>query len=221
MAFCSNCGQPIPDGGKFCASCGTPVAAPAAPVAQPEPMPVATPVEIQPEPEPVAPAVEIQPEPEPIPVQAPQYAPGTMIGMDVDDDMESGAEPQPIVGTYVAPGRGVQVQAPVQPRPQVQQQARPVQPQPQVQAQARPVQPQPQVQARPAQQPAMSTKQGKKVWPIILIIGGGVAALAVIIIAAVLLIGKASSSAAGEGTALVDMLDDAAYNKEIENGYDE
>ena len=45
--------------------------------------------------------------------------------------------------------------------------------------------------------------------------------MAVIIVAAVLLIGKASSSAAGEGTALVDMLDDAAYNKEIENGYDE
>ena len=191
-------------------------------------------------------------QPEPVQAQAPQYAPGTMIGMDVDDDMESGAEPQPIVGTYVAPGRGVQ--APAQPRPQAQPQARPAQPQPQVQPQVRPAQPQPQVQpqARPAQpqqqaqsqarpvqpqpqaqpqarpvqpqaqaRPAQSAKQGKKVWPIILIIGGGVAALAVIIVAAVLLIGKASSSAAGEGTALVDMLDDAAYNKEIENGYDE
>ena len=55
--------------------------------------------------------------------------------------------------------------------------------------------------------------------PIILAIAGGVLTLVLIIVAAVLIAGRSGSKAAGEGTALVDMLDDAAYNKEIEYGY--
>ncbi len=248
MAFCSNCGNKIPDGAKFCMSCGTPVvimpapAAPAAPVAaepvvtQPEPVAVPEPEPI-PEvvPEPVQEAVpepvpEVVPEPEPMPVQeaAPEpvaepepvqpqiqqpvqpqvqavastYPPGTMIGLDVEEpDMESGEEPEPIVGTYVIPGMGGMVQqAPVQ--PQVQQAVA----QPQMQRNV-----QPQMQAMGPQK--------KKVWPIVLaIVGGGLTLLIVAIVAVVLIVKSNTASAPqGEGTALVDLLDDAAYNRQMMN----
>ena len=40
--FCSNCGKPIPDQGKFCANCGAAVAAPAEKSSVPGPAPVET-----------------------------------------------------------------------------------------------------------------------------------------------------------------------------------
>lgn len=243
MAFCSNCGNKIPDGAKFCMSCGTPVVimpAPAAPVAPAPAAPVAAePVVTQPE------TVAV-PEPEPIPEVVPEpvqpqvqavastYPPGTMIGLNVEEpDMESGEEPEPIVGTYVIPGMGGMVQqAPVQ--PQVQQ--APVQPQVQqaavqqavAQPQMQQAAVQPQIQQAAAQpqmqrnvQPQMQAMgpQKKKVWPIVLaIVGGGLTLLIVAIVAVVLIVKSNTASAPqGEGTALVDLLDDAAYNRQMMN----
>lgn len=239
MAFCSNCGNKIPDGAKFCMSCGTPVVimpAPAAPVAPAPAAPVAAePVVTQPE------TVAV-PEPEPIPEVVPEpvqpqvqavastYPPGTMIGLNVEEpDMESGEEPEPIVGTYVIPGMGGMVQqAPVQPQVQqapVQQAAvqqavaQPQMQQAAVQPQIQQAAAQPQMQRNVQPQMQAMGPQKKKVWPIVLaIVGGGLTLLIVAIVAVVLIVKSNTASAPqGEGTALVDLLDDAAYNRQMMN----
>ncbi len=112
------------------------------------------------------------------------------------------------------------MQQPVQPAPM------PVAPQPMQQAPIMqqtvpqvPVAPQPvqtmQAQPRPA-------KQGnKKMLPLILAIAGGVVEIALIVTIVLVVINRSSGSVPeGEGTALVDMLDDAAYNYQMNGSYE-
>ena len=208
MAFCINCGTQLPDGSKFCPNCGTlqPVApspAPAPVYVAPEPEPEPVYVAPAPEPEPVytAPAPEpepvyVAPAPEPEPVyeqhtEIPaQGSPGRLASpiMQADYDMETGEEPDPVVGTYTIPAGGEQFDS-----------ARPDR------AQARP---------RKSAKPRRSSGGIPK---IVIIIAAAVVALAVIITAAFLIISKVNGSKApsGEGTALVEIVDNAAYNREM------
>ena len=109
MPFCTNCGNQVPEGTKFCPSCGTPIIAKETePAVEPEleaavtPEPVAEPIA---EPEPT-PAPEPVPEPiaEPEPTPAPTGNTTPQIDLSQEFDMESGEEPEPIVGTYKIPG---------------------------------------------------------------------------------------------------------------------
>jgi hypothetical protein len=80
-----------------------------------------------------------------------------------------------------------------------------------------PVQPlyqaQPQYQAQPGSAP-----KKKKMLPLILAIAGGSLVLIGLVVGIVLIAKNASSSAAGEGSALVEILDDAAANRQNESG---
>ena len=64
--------------------------------------------------------------------------------------------------------------------------------------------------------------QKKKVWPIVLAsVGGGLTLLIVAIVAVVLLVKSNTASAPqGEGTALTDLLDEAAYNRQMSDQYE-
>ena len=201
MAFCMNCGNKIPKGTKFCTNCGTPVpegpakmeaAAPAV-QATPEPVVQAAP---EPKPQPVAaPEPVVQAASQPVAAPAPQpIVSKPMVGLDIGEaDMESGEMPEPIVGSYVMPGAAEAAGARA---------------------------------AMQGQQPAQSVKRAKqsgpkkRISPVIFIIAGGAAVLiAIIVVAAVLISNRTTATKApeGTGTALVDLLDDAAYNEQMEN----
>ena len=132
MAFCGNCGAQVPNGTKFCPACGkpiisatpqdlsavTPSPAPApapvpeqAPTPAPEPIPVqqaqpvqeqvVTPPPVQPMQQPVQQSV-VPPTPQPV-QQPVQQQPGIKVIMSAESDMESGEDPEPVVGTYQMP----------------------------------------------------------------------------------------------------------------------
>ncbi len=109
-----------------------------------------------------------------------------MIGLDVDDcDMESGVEPEPIVGTYVIPE--------AQPMDAAQKTTR-------------------------APRAKKAGAGNGKLWMLIGIGAGSLALIAVIVVVLVNVLGSSRSAApTGKGTALVDLLDDAAYNRQLEN----
>ena len=219
MAFCINCGIQLPDGSKFCPSCGTqqpeaPAPAPAiTPAPAPAPIPEAEPVPVlrsrpaaMPVPEPISepesePIPEPIPEPEPvtvsIPVQEPVYEQSaipskvpeepasTRLGspiMQAESDMETGEEPDPVVGTYRIPS--VTDQSPGLKKSKRQR----------------------------------SSGSGKNLLPVILGAVGGVIVLAIIVTAAFMIFKKVGKPdvPSGTGTALVQIVDNAAYN--IQNG---
>ncbi len=237
MAFCINCGSQVSDGAKFCAACGTPVAsvptpAPAPePVPEPIPEPVAAPaLEPEPIPEPV-------PEPEPIPVPEPEPVPAPAQPMSqqfiqvqpTDTDPDLDMEGPPIVGSYAIPGMEnvpqQQYTPPVaQPQeaqadkkytgyppnyvaPTPQQAAQPQQSAPAGRSAKAP---------KPPKAPRQSSEGGNKFGFIMMLIVGGLTVLAIIlgiIFSIVDAVGGGSSSkkgGSGEGTALTELLDNAA-----------
>ena len=206
MAFCINCGKQLPDGSKFCLNCGTPVPT----VPEPAPAPVVEPVpELIPEPVP-------EPEPEPIPVPVPEPVPQpapapamqfTQVqSAEADDDLNM--EGPPIVGSYTIPGalNSAQQQA-------TQQQY--TAPTPQQQAPKAPEAPKPAKAPKQLRQGGLSRK-------VVIFAVGGVVALAVVITAVALIIrAVGGSSKKAEGTALTELLDDAArtyYNGGASSG---
>ena len=236
MAFCINCGTKLPDGSKFCPNCGTqqPVVAAPAPVAAPEPVAVPEPVTIpepvvvqQPEPAPVVqearhsfeesasapepvavpePVVVQQPEPAPL-VQEPVYQEPIVQQpiefkapvMQADYDMESGEEPEPVVGTYTIP-TAAQIQAAKTSAPAQGAAKAPAVRQPAPKAQKAPKQPR--------------KSGGFNPLPIIIGVVGGLLAIGIIICAVLIIKNTVGGSSApfGDGTALVDILDNAASN---------
>lgn len=227
MAFCINCGKQLPEGAKFCLECGTPVAvvpaaapAPApAPTPAPEPTPV---VENIPEPviEPVV-APEPKPEPEPIPEPIPAPVSGSepvqqstpvpamqftqVQSEDADNDLNM--EGPPVVGNYSIPGME-NAAAPVDQEEKKYTGYPPnyVAPTPQPPKAAKP--------GKAPKQPRQSSASGKKIGIII-----GIAAGAIVLIVALILIvstvisrigGSSAKGKNGTGTALTELLDNAA-----------
>ena len=233
MPFCENCGNPLPDGVKFCPSCGTPVQN-----KEPEPEVIAAPETVSvAEPESIAAS---EPAPAPEPASTGNIIPE--IDLSQEFDMESGEEPEPIVGTYKIPG--ISAPWPGQPgpspaQPYAQPASQPVpQPAPQPVPQSAPApMPQPAPAPAPAPQPApgpgqpytqpggpypqqpggpymQPPKQKSKALPIILAIVGGILLIAVIAIVAIKLIGGRDTGAQNTvGNTLTTLIDEAAYNR--------
>ena len=239
MAFCINCGITLPDGSKFCPSCGTPqpVLEPIAPA--PEPIvPVPEPIVFAPEPEfeteaetEVEPEIETEAEFEPevieeaveedmsefeeIELDQPdisrQKAPIREVRaektparlsspiMQADYDMESGEEPAPVVGTYSIPAGGVSAPGRAGKTSAKDSKGK--------QSVRSPIKP-------------TRHKKKKRVSRVPVIIGivcGAAVLLAAIITGAVLIFKNVSGSGApsGDGTALVEIVDNAAYNSQM------
>ncbi len=124
MKFCHACGKPIivapsavptPEPAPAVEPVQTTIQTPT-PVVNPEPVVVETPV-VAPTPEPIVIETPVAPAPEPVVVETPAPAPaptpapvvqntgnGLNIDLGQDYDMESGEDPEPIVGTYTIPG---------------------------------------------------------------------------------------------------------------------
>lgn len=133
--FCEKCGQNIPDDSAFCPNCGAPIAVPEPePVAQEVPV-VETleevkPEEIQPEPQPVQPEpqpVQPEPQPEPIPLIEPVPQPQPQPQQFQQSQFQ---QPQPQPQQFQQP-QFQQAQQFQQPQFQQQPQAIPVYQQPQ------------------------------------------------------------------------------------------
>ncbi len=199
MAFCINCGSQVPDGAKFCAACGTPVVSAPAPAPAPAPEPI---------PEPV---VEPAPEPAPIPVPEPVPAPAPVQGSQqfiqvppTDTDPDLDMEGPPIVGNYVIPGM----------ENVPQQQYKPPAAKPAGVAQASKAVKQPNAVKPPRAVKQTSKGSGCSGKTILIIVGAIIAFILVIVLAGIIIfkaigIGK-DSSGKGTGTALTELLDNAA-----------
>ncbi len=222
MAFCINCGSQVPDGAKFCAACGTPVVSAPAPAPAPAPEPI---------PEPV---VEPAPEPAPIPVPEPVPAPAPVQGSQqfiqvppTDTDPDLDMEGPPIVGSYAIPGMEnvpQQQYTPPVAQPQEAQAEKkytgyppgyvePAQQAAPAQQQASPAKPA--KAPKPPKTPKQPSEGGNKLGFIMLIIIGALSAIAIIIGIISMITGAGSTSSkkkggAGEGTALTELLDNAA-----------
>ncbi len=203
MAFCINCGKQLPEGAKFCLECGTPVAS------IPSPAPVPEPVS-----EPVVETPAPVPEPEPV-VETPAPAPEPVAAEPAPQPQEekkyTGYPPN-----YVPPT----------PQPE----AAPVQnaaPQPQAAPAGKPPKPPKAPKAtKPPKAPKQPSEGGIGFGTIMMIIAGAliVLALAVAVLGFILKavgIGSSSKKAEGTGTALTQLLDDAAmthYNGQGSSG---
>ena len=210
MAFCINCGTKLPDGSKFCPNCGTQQPVIPEPIVQ-EPVYQEPVVMQQPAPEPKVPepvvqepvyqepGVMQQPAPEPE-VPEPVYQQPVEFKapvMQADYDMESGEEPEPVVGTYTIP-TAAQIQAAKASAP--------------AQGAARS-----QAARQTATKAQKAPKQPRKSGgfnplPIIIGVVGGLLAIGIIICAVLIIKNTVGGSSApfGDGTALVEILDNAA-----------
>ena len=193
MAFCINCGNQLPDGAKFCMNCGTPV--PAVPQSAPETISEPTP---EPIPEPIP-----EPTSEPIPEPTIEPAPE--------------AEPEPVPQPAPAPAMQFTQVQPADVDDDLNMEGPPI-----VGSYSMPV-------TENAAQPASAKRpkspkqprQGGVPRKIVVFAVGGVIALAVVITAVVLIIkavGGSSKKAEGTGTALTELLDDAARTYYNGNG---
>ncbi len=153
MAFCTNCGAPVPDGARFCTKCGAPVAAPSAPQAQPTPTRTQP---VQPAPQPAPASVRATSTAQGIVIDAPQGATVTISDEPVQESSFEAPKEKGefVIASWKAP-KPQQQQPQPQQAPQYQQPQYPQQPYPQQPYQQAPQYPQyPQQAQYPPQQSA-------------------------------------------------------------------